>query len=128
MEYLFIYLLQLSDSLDGILCLCVFISIALAITIIVLCVDNYINGNDTSLKPFKNYCIAFVLISILISLIPNRQTLLLMGATYMGKKAINAVITDSKIQKVNTIINLELDNKIKELQMRNNNANSTEKR
>ena len=39
-----------------------------------------------------------------------------MGGTYLGKKAINAVVTDSKIQKVNTIIELELDRRIKELQ------------
>ena len=52
----------------------------------------------------------------MLSFIPTKQTLLLMGGTYLGKKAINAVVTDEKIKKVDTIINLQLDKYIKELQ------------
>ena len=33
----------------------------------------------------------------------------------MGKKVINTVITSEKLKKVDTIINLELDKRIKEL-------------
>lgn len=49
-------------------------------------------------------------------MLPTKQTLLLVGGTYLGKKAINTVITDEKIKKVDTIINLQLDKYIKELQ------------
>ena len=38
-----------------------------------------------------------------------------MGGMYLGKKAVNTVITDEKIKKIDTIINLELDKRIKEL-------------
>ena len=47
--------------------------------------------------------------------IPTKQTLLLIGGTYIGKKAVNQVVTDEKIKKIDTIINLELDKRIKEL-------------
>ena len=48
-------------------------------------------------------------------ILPTKQTLLLVGGTYLGKKAVNKVITSDKLNKVNTIIELELDKRIKEL-------------
>ena len=47
--------------------------------------------------------------------IPTKQTLLLLSGTYLGKKTVKQVVTDEKIKKIDTIINLELDKKIKEL-------------
>ena len=55
---------------------------------------------------------------LILAVIPTKQTLLLMGGTYLGKKAVNAVITDEKIKKIDTIINLQLDKYIEELQGR----------
>ena len=42
-----------------------------------------------------------------------------MGGTYLGKRAVNAVITDEKIKKVDEIINLQLDKYLKELKEQN---------
>lgn len=39
-----------------------------------------------------------------------------MGGLFLGKKAVNTVITDEKIKKIDTIINLELNKRIKELE------------
>ena len=67
------------------------------------------------IRSIKKFYITCISILIIVSFIPTKQTLLLVGGTYLGKKAINTVITDKKIEKVNTIIELELDKRIKEL-------------
>lgn len=36
--------------------------------------------------------------------IPEKETLLLMSGTYYGKKAVNAVVTSEKLQKVKGIL------------------------
>ena len=124
MEYLFIYLLQLSDAVVAIL----FATVSLAliggvgslISYIAISVDYDVEERESLLNkifvPLKKIFIVSTVITILVGLIPTKNTLLLMGGTYLGKKAINAVVTDTKIQKVNTIIELELDRRIKELQ------------
>ena len=66
-------------------------------------------------RSIKKFYITCIIILITVSLIPTKQTLLLVGGTYMGKKAINTVVTSEKLKKVDTIINLELDKRIKEL-------------
>ena len=60
----------------------------------------------------------YILLAIFIfgMIVPTKQTMLLIGGTYLGKKAVKQVITDKKLEKVNTIIELELDKRIKELQ------------
>lgn len=126
MEYLFIYLLQLSDAITVILgvttVLTIMSGVGSLISYFAISADY---GDDRDVKerelnkmfvPFKKIFIISTVIMILVGLIPTKNTLLLMGGTYLGKKAINAVVTDSKIQKVNTIIELELDRRIKELQ------------
>ena len=124
MEYLFIYLLQMADNLfvlQGFIYILLFISIfAWIFAYITLDTVSYYNREkSTRIKRFLRYIKKFYItcISILIiaSLIPTKQTLLLVGGTYMGKKAINTVITSEKLKKVDTIINLELDKRIKEL-------------
>ena len=126
MEYLFIYLLQLSEAVTAVLgasvVLTIMSGVGSLITYFVISADY---GDNKDIKerelnktfvPFKKVFIISTVIMILVGLIPTKNTLLLMGGTYLGKKAINAVVTDSKIQKVNTIIELELDRRIKELQ------------
>lgn len=124
MEYLFIYLLQIADSLFD---LQVFIYILLSISIfawvfyymILDTISYYDNEKSTRKKrlvrSIKKFYITCISILIIVSFIPTKQTLLLVGGAYLGKKAVNTIITNKKIEKVNTIIELELDKKIKEL-------------
>lgn len=134
MEYLFVYLLQMLDVIQGVACAIFIVFIVICIALIINCIATFVescpfipNKNDIKYKNeaytlykirkglIKTAIIAFVLSSVL-SFIPTKQTLLLMGGTYLGKKAVNAVITDEKIKKVDTIINLQLDKYIKDLQ------------
>lgn len=124
MEYLFIYLLQLADSLSN---LQFFIYALLGISIFawffcymildtVSCYDSEKTIRKKRLiRSIKKFYITCISILIIVSFIPTKQTLLLVGGISLGKKALNTVITDKKIEKVNTIIELELDKRIKEL-------------
>lgn len=56
-----------------------------------------------------------VSVSLLSNIFPTKQTMLLVGGTYLGKKAVNQVATSDKIEKINTIIDLQLNKYIKEL-------------
>ena len=124
MEYLFIYLLQMADNLfvlQGFIYILLFISIfAWIFVYMTLDTVSYYNREKSTrikrlLRYIKKFYITCISILIIASLIPTKQTLLLVGGTYMGKKAINTVITSEKLKKVDTIINLELDKRIKEL-------------
>lgn len=124
MEYLFIYLLQMADSLFN---LQFFIYALLGISIfawvfcyMILDTMSYYDKEKSTrgkrlVRSIKKFYITCISILIIVSFIPTKQTLLLVGGTYLGKKALNTVITDKKIEKVNTIIELELDKRIKEL-------------
>ena len=132
MEYIFIYLLQISHI----------IAIIKDIFFILLCIGiigftilgiftgfQYENHKKeyydqmtqdvakATTKFFKNIIITSSILFSITALIPSKQTLLLIGGTYLGKKTINAVVTDKKIEKINTIIELELDKRIEELQL-----------
>ena len=116
MEYLFIYSLQMADILATVSDICGFILIATTIALIPLFM--YKEEDKLVKDGFNIVCrvdIALLVIIILSVLAPTKQTLLLMGGTYYGKKAVNAVVTSDKLQKVNTIIDLQLDKYIKEL-------------
>lgn len=133
MEYLFIYLLQVADTIEMVTFLGCTIATILGICGIVFAFfrmsegefgepDEYDKEHKTTGYCFyiiKNGCFKTALITFLctsiISLIPTKQTLLLMGGTYLGKKAVNTVVTDEKIKKIDTIINLQLDKYIKDL-------------
>ena len=122
MEYLFIYLLQMAESLKN---LQEFIYMLLAISIfayiviyIMIISDSYYDEKlrqKRLVRSAKKFYINCIIVLIIASLIPTKQTLLLVGGTYMGKKAINTAIISEKLKKVDTIINLELDKRIKEL-------------
>lgn len=116
MEYLFIYLLQLADVIDG--CVSFFIATSVMFAILTVCGALYW-ADEKDRKPFDVFVKSTVVSLMLLltcNLIPTKQTLLLMGGTYLGKKAIDMVATDEKIKKIDTIINLQLDKYIKELQ------------
>lgn len=130
MEYLFIYLLQLADNIEIIK---VLLFIPLLIVFVFFCIisvssrfqyskyvqKNYIDLTEDTVKGGIKFCKIvlpiLIILQLFLCLIPTKQTLLLLGGTYLGKKAINAVVTDKKIEKINTIIELELDKRIKEL-------------
>lgn len=105
-----------------------FILIGIGITFILTicyCGENGINIFDKEDKDtedvmkflgiLKKVAIVVGMIIISASVIPTKQTLLLMGGTYLGRKAINTVVTDEKMKKIDTIINLQLDKYIKDL-------------
>ena len=135
MEYLFIYLLQfcsILDTLRGAMAIAVFVLIIFNIIIGFLTrfefekfeKKDYLDISTSMGQNASKFCKKAVPICavcfILLCLIPSRQTVLLFGGMYMGKKAVKSVINDEKIKKVNTIIELELDKKIKELKGENN--------
>ena len=130
MEYLFIYLLQIFYYIDIIKGMFLFLLIAGIVGFIILGFltgfqyenhkkEDYcqINQNvaKAATKFLKNIIITFSILFLITALVPSKQTLLFIGGTYIGKKAINQVVTDEKIKKIDTIINLELDKRIKEL-------------
>lgn len=121
MEYLFIYLLQLTEVLREIAWVWI-----LAVPIIwffgsFLLLDCDI-AQELIIKNAKKFLAIWLGIPLLIFILPAKQTLLLMGGTYYGKKAINQVVTSQKLEKVNTIIDLQLDKYIKELKVGNNDS------
>ena len=74
-----------------------------------------IHFNKTMTNLAKNITLVSISLFILFTILPAKNTLLLVGGTYYGKKAVKQVVTSDKLQKVDTIINLELDKRIKEL-------------
>ena len=131
MEYLFIFLLQITDSINSLLEILGIVAILSLISLIVIFyireaiyASNYTDEKekqciDNIKEITKKICIFAVTIFLILCIIPTKQTLLLMGGTYLGKKAVNAVITDEKIKKVDEIINLQLDKYLKELKGEN---------
>lgn len=123
MEYLFIYCLQLFDFCHGFkffLGLAILICFPMYIMVLYVGTSEYMDKkeahfNKTMTNLAKNIILASISLFILFTLLPTKNTLLLIGGTYYGKKAVKQVVTSDKLQKVDTIINLELDKRIKEL-------------
>lgn len=122
MEYIFIYLLQVFDNIEV---LKIISGVTLAVGGVFYLVGKCQYMSDekyyAELKNIYNKVldkIFYILLAIFIfgMIVPTKQTMLLIGGTYLGKKAVKQVITDKKLEKVNTIIELELDKRIKELQ------------
>ena len=120
MEYLFIYCLQLFEMLSYFksclfVALCIGFLIYLFSKIIYLSDKNYNKEMKEPLDFAKKVLCILLIVFLSIVFIPTKNTLLLMGGMYLGKRAINTMITDEKVKKIDTIINLELDKRIKEL-------------
>lgn len=119
MEYLFIYGLQFADAISVIKNILTALLIAyIVLTVVTL---QEIRPDDEDLKKWWNLWIKKILIFLIVTplilfLLPTKQTMLLIGGTYLGKKAVSAVATSDKLEKINTIIDLQLDKYIKELQ------------
>lgn len=130
MEYLFIYGLQIADNLDWISFVLMLTTICSLAFLVVMGVQSHCKFEKAEHDTYEmcNECIrtasalakklfAINLILVFITMIlPTKQTMLLIGGTYLGKKAVNAVATSDKLEKINTIIDLQLDKYIKELQ------------
>lgn len=128
MEYLFLYLLQLSHAINGLGLICLILGTlyACAWGIYVLPTKFY-NEETERLKTLISRYITKPMKTLLITgfillFIPSQQTLVLMGATYYGKKAVTAMSDSKKLEKINTIIDLKLDAYIQELQQEINNS------
>lgn len=124
MEYLFIYGLDLLGNFEGIVIVLIFMTLFLAAAFLIYTAVNWREINSSSEydedekiahNKFKTILIRFIVASILLSFLPSKRAVLLMGGVYYGKKAVNAVVTSDKLEKVNTIIDLQLDRYIKEL-------------
>ena len=116
MEYLFIYLLQVADYLHKLSIGLIVISPLIWLMHGLACARERETGFE---KKFLRIPLIVLFIGMFLHFIPTKQTFLLMGGTYLGKKAVNAVITDEKIKKVDEIINLQLDKYLKELKEQN---------
>jgi hypothetical protein len=136
MEYLIIYILQLTTFIK---CLAIALVLFGAISLVMF-FDYRIKINEAFLDEKRYPCTragygelaklefdenmilskkiaaACLVSSLFLFLIPTKQTLLLMTGTYLGKRAVSAVATSDKLEKINTIIDLQLDKYIKELQ------------
>lgn len=126
MEYLFIYSLQLANYI-------MHVAIILFIIVPLMCVlaAVFLAMESEDLKQhwnswMKKMLITSLVTSLILLALPTKQTLLLMGGTYLGKRAANKVINSDKLEKINTIIDLQLDNYIKELKAGNNGRNKLE--
>lgn len=123
MEYLFIYCLQLFDFCHNFkifLFLAIVISFPMYIMALYMGTSEYMDKkevyfNKTMTNLAKNITLASISLFILFTLLPTKNTLLLVGGTYYGKKAVKQAVTSEKLQKIDTVINLELDKRIKEL-------------
>lgn len=125
MEYLFIYLLQIADLIGIFACVFLAFGICFIMILLILWLLNFI-ASDKCTDEIKSDMIyigemsLFMIIpAIILFLIPSRETMLLMGGTYIGKKAINATINNEAFKKANNIINLQLDEYIKKLERTN---------
>ena len=136
MEYLFIYCLQLFESLLTIKIFCWIFGIISCVIGVGgwICLEyektERILSRETQDMNKKVQDILVKLPTVLLTtalvltFIPTKQTLLIMGGTWLGKKAVTTVVNDEKIQKIDTIINLELDKVIKDLKGNVQNANN----
>lgn len=127
MEYLFIYLLQMVEFLETPIFLGGFFFILFIVSFVVIRIitevvknDEYVDDNEKNLfvnisELLKKGTIITGIFAFLFSIIPTKQTLLLMGGTYMAKKTVSSIATDSRMSKVNAIIDLQLDKCLKDL-------------
>lgn len=131
MEYLFIYGLQIANSISFLGATSIIIAISAFVAYIFVgfltrftyedykkittCDIETVTGVSAS-KIFKKLLIISSILSLILIVFPSQQTMLLIGGTYLGKKAVSAVATSDKLEKINTIIDLQLDKYIKELQ------------
>lgn len=112
-EYLFIYLLQLVDILYVLTAFALTFGIVGSIVSLLILSDRFSDEEDinNARLAFKVF-ISLLIVGVLMLFIPTKETLLLMAGTYVTKKT----ITNERVEKINKIIDLKLDELIKEEQ------------
>lgn len=126
MEYLFIYGLQVADIVGTVAIVTLLMGIFSIIFLIAYWIENHnciYDKESTDYKIFntlKKVTASLCLTTLFLGILPTKQTMLLIGGTYLGKKAVNQVATSDKMEKINTIIDLQLDKYIKKLKAGNN--------
>lgn len=110
MEYLFIYLLQLTEVVEFFKFL-LFIILAFGIILTPFVFDWM---NDKEFKKLVDVLKVIIISLIILFIIPTRQTLILCGGVAVGKAAIDKISKSTYYEKVTKIIELELDKKVKE--------------
>ena len=119
MEYLFIYGLQVADIVENIAIITtVLLGVFLFLLPLIISISNL---DQEEIQEWwnlwiKKFLIFLIVTPLILFLLPTKQTMLLIGGTYLGKRAVSAVATSDKLEKINTIIDLQLDKYIKELQ------------
>ena len=127
MEYLFIYGLQVADIVGTVAIVTLFMGIVSIIFLVAYWVENHNYIPDKESTDYENFnalkkvTASLCLTTLFLGMLPTKQTMLLIGGTYLGKKAVNQVATSDKMEKINTIIDLQLDKYIKELKEDNGN-------
>lgn len=125
MEYIFFYLLQVSEEIRG---LCDFLSLVILVLSFAILLfatfnsdmfdeelkESYAGQLELLSKGCKLFLISFVALLIL-SFIPTKQTLTLFGATVISKRMTTEVNMNDKLKKLDIIIDLELDKITREL-------------
>lgn len=123
MEYLFIYGLQVADIVENITIItAILLGVFLFIVPFIISISNL---DQEEIKEWwhlwiKKTLYILVSVALLSNIFPTKQTMLLVGGTYLGKKAVNHITTSDKMEKINTIIDLQLNKYIKELKGNDN--------
>lgn len=125
--YLFLYLLQLAELRNCLiataLCLVVLMCILLFIVAMLTEFDVILHPDacekeSKAFEGIKNFGIKTIIFIFLVGLIPCKTVIAMAGGLYFGNKAVKAISADEKMQKVNEIINLQLDKTIEEIKAR----------
>lgn len=116
MLYFIIYMIQVLPTIRDIAQVLAFLSFFFTLILGLGCFMN-LNDPDTPkiMKVVKILSIICCVSTLLALLIPNKTTLYQMSAIYLGKQINRSVRVDDKIQKISTIVDLNLDNIIKDL-------------
>ena len=121
MEYLFFYGLQMANYITVLAVTLLFIApLVIGFVTTMFLSYSYEELQNHWNKWMKKTLVTSLVTSLVLFALPTKQTLLLMGGTYLGKRAVNEVVNSDKLEKINKIIDLQLDKYIKELKSNNN--------
>lgn len=121
MEYLFIYLLYFVEIIKEVGFIVGASFFLFLVFLVFFSFGKLLNNEkdevlDKIIKYLKKIVVITGILTILFGMIPDKKTILMLGGTYYGKKVYKNVMTDKKIQKINKIIELQLDKYIKQLE------------
>lgn len=114
MLYFIIYMLQVLPTLSDI----AYVICVLTLTFLFILGIWYLMEGDLPTKSpqaIKILSITCYVSTLLVLFTPNQTTLYQMSAVYLGKQANKSIQLDAKIQKISTIVDLQLDKAIKDM-------------